>query len=126
MHNRPRRKAQAAPVITALQDIHAATHLLAEVRAHLGQARAAPNARRRAYAMQMAWIYLAEAEKRIAAIAAPGLRRRVAELQRELDRLGLEVTVAAVELSRRERGGEVVSLAAARARRAGRPGRRPR
>ncbi|XXX79218.1 hypothetical protein WMF30_10630 [Sorangium sp. So ce134] len=127
MHTiRPRRRAQPAQVIPALRDLHAAVHLLAEVRVHLGQARAAPNAWRRADAMRMVWIYLTEVEKRLAVLAVPGLRRRAAELRREADRLQLEATVTAVELSRRERGGEVVDLAAARARRAERSGGRPR
>ncbi len=122
---RPRRKTQAAQVIADLQDLHAAVHLLADARARLGQARAAPNATRRAHAMRMVWICLAEAERRIAAITAPGLRRRTADLQRELDRVHLEATVTAVELSQRERGGDIVDLAAERARRAGGPDRRP-
>ncbi|WP_438029085.1 hypothetical protein [Sorangium sp. So ce233] len=126
MHKaRPRGNAQVAPIITALLDLHAAVHLLADVRVRLGQARAAPNATRRTHAMRMVWIGLGEAEKRIAALTAPGLRRHTAELQRELDRLHLEATVTAVTLSQRERAGDVVDFAAARARRAAPRSRRP-
>ncbi|WP_437310059.1 hypothetical protein [Sorangium sp. So ce388] len=75
--------------------------------------------------MRMVWIGLGEAEKKLAAITEPGLRRRAAELRRELDRLHLDAAVAAVELSQRERGGDVVDIAAARAQRANPPYRRP-
>lgn len=49
--------------------------------------------------------------------------RCAAELQREADRMQFEAAVTAVELRQLKRGGEVVDLAAARARRADRTGR---
>jgi hypothetical protein len=82
----------------------------------LVDAKTAPNATRRTWAFQNFWVSHGEAQKRLDAIAAPGLRARRAELQRQLDEVHFDATVAAFEMTQ-QRGGVVVDLAAARARR---------
>lgn len=118
---KPRRKTQqVAPVITVLKDVLAITDAIAELRATLGEATSAPNATRRTWAFQKIWGEHATTQKRLDAITAPGLRARRAEFQRQLDAVHFDATVAAFEMSQQERksGGVVVSLDAARARRA--------
>ncbi|WP_438029022.1 hypothetical protein [Sorangium sp. So ce233] len=121
MSTKPRsrsRKAPLAPVITVLNDFNAVVGGIAELRATLGEATAAPNATRRVWAFQRLWRDHATTQARLGTITAPGLRTRRAELQRQLDAVHYEATVAAVRETQRARGGDVVSLAEARARRA--------
>ena len=111
------RKALIAPVVTALMDVLAVVDWIDSLRADLAKATSAPNATRRAWGFKTFWASHAEAQKRLDAITAAGLSKRVAELRRQLDGLHYDATVAAFQLSQR-RGGDVVSLAEARARRA--------
>jgi len=110
---------ELAAVITVLADVHAVEHGIAELRTTLGEAKAAPNAERRVWAFQKIWRHHATTQARLDGITAPGLRRRRAELQCQLDAVHLDAAAAALRESQRTRGGEVVDLAEARARRSG-------
>lgn len=118
-----RRKVPLAPVISTLQDIHAIVHWIAELRSTLAEAMVVPNDLRREKSFQRFWMYHAEAQTKLDTIKSPGLARRVAELQQQLNAVLYDASRAAIRagvirVGQPERRAVVVDFATAKARRA--------